>query len=150
MLTWRQSAVCTRTLCGRYLLRAQLAHSRSRTREKQRNAERDLETLDELDLGLKITRAKDYRVFIPRITSIPRISQLMFSALSIYSTEHHDKNTQNKRNRTHQLCLARLHSLSVQLCSIWVYATLTAVLYKWFQLMYSCAFRSKLILCFSW
>jgi len=93
MLTWRQSAARAR-LWAIFIAR---------------------------DLGLKITRAKDYRVFIPRITSIPRISQLMFS---IYSTEHHDKNTQNKRNRTHQLCLARLHSLSVQLCSIWVYATL--------------------------
>ena len=118
MLTWRQSAACTRTLCGRYLLRAQLAHSRSRTREKQRNAERDLETLDELDLGLKITRAKDYRVFIPRITSIPRISQLMFSALSIYSTEHHDK-THKTKEIGHASCALQDYTASLFSCALY-------------------------------
>lgn len=47
----------------------------------------------------------------------------------IYSTEHHKLDTPAVP------CMPyRLHSLSQ--CFTWVYATFTAVLYKWFQLMY--------------
>ena len=111
-------------------MRSWLAHLRAKSRA--RIQERRLKTPGELDRGLQNHPRKG----IQSIHSGP-LRYLGFHSLCsvpsghIYSTEHH------KSDMPAVPCMPyRLHSLSLQPCFTQVYATLTAVLYKWFQLMY--------------